>query len=303
MSDLPDLQARLGAAVLRARALDGGAPAAYIPELANAPVDSTGAAVCTVGGDLLRAGDMQRLTLQSSAKLLLLAGLLEERGPEEVFRVVGAEPTGGSFSSVAWLETHGPRPANPLVNAGAIALCGLLRGNAEDRLAWIEGWAERLYGGPLHTSTRVLASERRTGDRNRSIAWFLRGAGLLSVPVDEVLEAYFTLCSLEATVAEAAHLPAVLANRGRSPITQQPLLSPRTARIVLALMATCGMYDESGMWLVETGLPAKSGVSGIIVAVAEGRWGIAAASPRVNAKGASVRARAIIREMAEVAGG
>lgn len=293
-----DLQGRLEAAVAAARGLSGGAPASYIPELANAPLEATGAAIRTVEGALYRAGDLPRMTLQSSAKLLLLAGLLEERGPEEVFRVVGAEPTGGSFSSVAWLETHGPRPANPLVNAGAIALCGLLRGNVEDQLAWIEGWAARLYGGHLFINPRVLASERRTGDRNRSIAWFLRGAGLLPGSVDEVLEAYFTLCSLEATVVEAAHLPAALANAGRSPLTQAPILSPRTARIVLAVMSTCGMYDESGSWLVETGLPAKSGVSGIIVAAAPGRWGIAAASPRVNARGASVRARAIIGALA-----
>jgi glutaminase len=297
-----DFEAQLAAAVARSRMLTDGAPASYIPELATVPIEHTSVAVTLADGRMIAAGDHEfhRFTLQSSAKLVVLAGLLEERGGDAVFSVVGTEPTGGSFANVSQLESQ-PKPANPLVNAGAIALVGLLDGNLEDRMGWIERWAERLYGARIAVNNRVWASERRTGDRNRAIAWLLKSAGRLD-RVDEVLEAYFALCSLEAGVVEASHLPAVLATGGIAPRTGERVISGRTAATVVALMATCGMYDESGAHLVSTGLPAKSGVSGVIVAVATGRAGIAVASPRVNPKGGSVRGHAILEDLSASAG-
>jgi glutaminase len=284
------IQPALEAAVSAARQLTDGAPASYIPELAAVDLERTSAAVVTVEGEVYEAGDGHRFTLQSSAKLLLLAGLLEERGPDAVFEHVGTEPTGGSFASVARLETHGPRPANPLVNAGAIALAGMLRGNLEDRLAWIDDWSEKLYGERLPVNHRVAISERRTGDRNRAIAWMLKSAGYIA-EVDDVLESYFALCSLEGTCRQVAHMGALLADGGRD------VLAPRTAAMVVAIMATCGMYDESGAHLVETGMPSKSGVSGVIVAVVPGRAGIAVSSPRINDKGGSIRGHAMLRSL------
>ncbi len=294
-----DLQAALDAAVEAARGLGDGAPASYIPELAQVDLEPTSAAVTQVDGRLYAAGDAatHRFTLQSSAKLVLLAGLLEELGEERVFATVGAEPSGASFASIARLETHGPRPANPLVNAGAIALCALIPGDLPARLAWLEAWAARLYGERPPVNMRVMASERRTGDRNRAIAWLLKASGALAGDVDEVLDAYFALCSLEAGVGAVSHLGAVLAGGGTLPGSSERVLSRRTAGAVVALMATCGMYDESGSHLLATGLPAKSGVSGVIVAVAPGRAGIAVASPRVNAKGGSVRGHFILRRL------
>lgn len=298
------LQEILDLAVGRARQLREGVPASYIPELANVDPDMTSAAITLMDGQTLVAGDAakHRFTLQSSAKVLLLAGLLESHGEDAVFAVVGKEPSGGSFQSIARLETHGPNPANPLINAGAIALSGLLKGNLEDRLAWLEEWTERLYGERLPVNHRVLASERRTGDKNRAIAYTLRASEILTGDVDDILELYFTLCSIEAHVAATSRLPAVLAAQGIQPWTGKRVLSRRSAAVVVSLMATCGMYDESGAYLVETGLPAKSGVSGAIVAVAPGRGGIAAASPRINAKGGSVRGHHILTELSHEAG-
>ena len=291
------VQAALDAAVLEARDLTGGLPADYIPELANAPPDTLSAAITLHSGQVLRAGDPEvYLTYQSSAKLLLLAGLLEERGPDEVFKRVGREPSGGGFASLARLETHGPVPANPLINPGAIALAASLEGNVEDRLAWLEKWSEKLYGEVLSVDMRTLASERRTGDRNRSIAYFLRASGVIHGDVDDALEVYFALCSLEATVAPASRMAAIFASGGVAPGGER-VLSTDTASAVVAIMATCGMYDESGTYLVQTGLPAKSGVSGIIVAVATGRAGIAVASPRLNAKGGSVRGHHVLASL------
>lgn len=295
------IQQVLSATVEASRALGDGVPADYIPELAQADCELTSAAITRRDGTTITAGDVarHRFTLQSSAKLVLLIGLLEERGPDAVFEVVGREPTLSGFASVANLDRQ--RPANPLINAGAIALCGQLPGPLEKRLAWLERWVERCYGTPLVVNQRVLASERRTGDRNRAIAYLLRETGVFADPVDEVLETYFALCSFEGTVVEASHLPALLAFGGVSGQGQR-VLSRTTVGATVSLMATCGMYDESGAYLLEAGLPAKSGVSGVIVAVAPGRAGIAVSSPRLNHNGGSVRGHFILRRLSSELG-
>jgi glutaminase len=299
VTDPEQIQAVLDTAVARARRNREGAPADYIPELAGVSLEMTSAAVTLVDGTRIVSGDAatHRFTFQSAAKLLTLAALLEERGPVEVFRVVGFEPSGDNFASVARLETHGPVPANPLINAGAIALCGQLPGTVEDRVAWLSHWAERLYGARLPIDENVRLSERASADRNRAIAYFLKHGGILRGAVDETLDVYFALCSLTGSVVEASHLPAVLAHAGRLPGTHDRVLSPATVAIVVSLMATCGMYNESGNYLVATGMPAKSGVSGVIVAVVPGVGGVAVSSPRLNDKGGSIRGHLILREL------
>jgi glutaminase len=283
----------------RARRNHEGAAADYIPELARVPLETTSAAITCIDGTTLTAGDADhhRFTFQSSAKVLLLAGLLEEQGPVEVFKVVGSEPSGGSFASVARLETHGPTPANPLVNAGAIALCGQLKGSTEQRVAWVQRWAERLYGSSMTIDAAVRTSESKSANRNRAIAYLLKHHGVLRGDVEETLNVYFALCSLAGGVEQAAHLPAVLANGGLEPGSGERLLSHATVAIVVSLMATCGMYNESGNYLVATGMPAKSGVSGVITAVTPGVAGIAVCNPRLNDQGGSVRGHLILRHL------
>jgi glutaminase len=298
-TDFHAIQTELDAAISKARRNGAGAPAAYIPELANVPLEATSGAVRLTNGTLVLSGDAEshRFTFQSSAKLLVLLGLLEERGPVEVFGIVGSEPSGDSFGSVARLETHGPKPANPLINSGAIALCGQLEGSVARRVGWIERWAERLYGAQVPVDEQVRTSERASADRNRAIAHFLKHGGVLKGDVDETLDVYFASCSLSGGVAEASHLMAVLANGGLRPGSTERLLTKQTVAIVVSIMATCGMYDESGNYLVATGMPAKSGVSGVIVAVVPGVAGVAVSSPRVNDKGGSVRGHMILREL------
>lgn len=297
------IAAVLNDAVARARGVHEGVVASYIPELSSVDAEQTSAAIMLPDGGLVLAGDAQRhrFTLQSAAKLVVLAGALEDLGPAAVFAAVGSEPSGESFASIAQLDSRGPRPANPLINAGGIALCGIVPGTLEERIAWVEGWARRLCGTELHISSRVYASERRTGDRNRSIAYLLRSSGILKDRVDDTLDVYFSLCSLEATVVQAAHLGCVLACGGVAPGGQR-VLSEETASRVVALMASCGMYDESGTYLMRTGLPAKSGVSGVIVAVALGRGGVGVSSPRLNARGGSVRGHLVLEHVADALG-
>jgi glutaminase len=296
---LERIQSVLDGAIEKARRNPAGAPASYIPELAEAPVETTNAAVLLHTGARVIADDAHshQFTFQSSAKLVVLAGLLEERGPVEVFNIVGSEPSGDSFGSVARLETHSPLPANPLINSGAIALCGQLSGGVEQRVAWLSRWAERLYGASVPIDEKVRASERTSADRNRAIAYFLKHNGVIHGSVDDTLDAYFALCSLSGHVERAANLPALLANGGVQPGTGTRILSRATVAIVVSLMATCGMYNESGNYLAATGMPAKSGVSGVIVAVVPSIAGVAVFSPRVNEKGGSVRGHVILREI------
>lgn len=291
-------------AVAKARRNREGAPATYIPELANVDLDATSAAITLRDGSVLTAGDAatHRFTMQSAAKLITLAGLLEERGPVDVFGIVGSEPSGDNFASLARLETHGPMPANPLINSGAIALCGQLQGSVEQRVNWLSRWSERLLGAPVEIDQKVRASERGSGDRNRALAYFLKHGGVLTGDVEQTLDVYFALCSILADVASASHLPALLANGGTRPGTNTRVLSKATVAIVVSLMATCGMYNESGNYLVATGMPAKSGVSGVIVAVVPGVAGIAVSSPRLNEKGGSVRGHMILRDLSRQLG-
>ena len=277
-----------------------GKVAAYIPELASVSEELTGVAVLTNEGNLFTAGnaDDVLITLQSAAKLVVLIGLLEEVGSQRVFSWTKLEPSGDDFASLARLDQFGPMPSNPMLNAGAISLCSHIPGESEEQLAWLDQWMEKLFGEKLTLNHKVFASERRTGDRNRSLAYLMKSSNVLSTEIDQTLDTYFYLCSFEATVRQMAHLPMLLANRGQNAAGEQ-VISHETVRQVVSIMATCGLYNESGTHLVRTGLPAKSGVSGAILAVALGHAGIAVVSPRVNRKGTSIRGSIMLETISQ----
>ncbi len=303
-NDHEAINAALRVGLERARRNREGAPADYIPELARVDAELLSVAITCVTGEVVTGGDagQHTFTFQSTAKLLLLAGLLEELGAVEVFKTVGSEPSGRDFASVARLETDGPLPSNPLVNAGAIALAGLLSGAAAERIEWILRWARSLYGTSLSIDEAVRASERATAYRNRSIAYLLKHTGVLAGDVDDALEAYFALCSLRGDVVDAARFVGLLANGGVDTKTGRRVLGPSTVAVVVSLMATCGMYNESGNYLAATGMPAKSGVSGLIVAIVPGVAGVAVCSPRINSKGGSVRGHVLLRHLSRSLG-
>ena len=291
------IQTKLNEAVEESLTITGGEPANYIPELANSDANVVGAAVHLSDGTEIVAGETStEFTLQSVAKLIVLIGLMEEYGEEKIFSWISAEPTGFSFSSIAQVDRYGPIPSNPMVNAGAMALCSHIPGDTQARALWLDQWTERLFGQSLMVNGKVFASERATGDRNRAIAYLLKSSKVITLSVDETLETYFYLCSYQANVKIASYLPNLLANGGVAPNGQR-IISERTSNCVVSIMATCGLYDESGMHLVRTGMPAKSGVSGLMIAVATGRGGIAAFSPPLNKKGGSVRGHYILSKM------
>ncbi len=268
-----------------------GNTANYIPELANVNQDITAIAVQTLSGEKLSYSNLPLgpITLQSTAKMITLIGLLEEFGPEQFFDWVKVEPSGDDFASITRLEQLGSKPSNPMLNAGAITLCSHIPGKGKEQFEWLDFWVQQLFNQPLQINARVFESEKRTGNRNRSLGYLLKSRNNLGSEVIETLDLYFTLCSYEATLEQMLYLPTLLANGGKDPSTNKQIISLETCKITLAVMATCGLYDETGTHMVKTGMPSKSGVSGYIIASVPAKAGIAVLSPRVNNKGNSIR--------------
>jgi glutaminase len=276
-----------------------GNVANYIPELAKVDNELTAIAVRPLRGESLSYSNrpLHPITLQSTAKLIPLIGLLEEFGAQKLFEWVKVEPSGDDFASITRLEQFGPKPSNPMLNAGAITLCSHIPGQGEQQFAWLEAWVQKLFNQRLRINPLVFASEKRTGDRNRSLAYLLHSRKNLGTSVHETLDLYFSLCSYEASLEQMLFLPTLLANYGKDTQTGQQIISLETCKITLAIMATCGLYDETGTHMVRTGMPAKSGVSGYTLAVVPGKAGIVVFSALVNPKGNSIRGEIMLEQL------
>jgi glutaminase len=281
-----------------------GKTADYIPELANVNHELTAIAVQPIGEPALSYSNssLHPVTLQSTAKMIPLIGLLEEFGEEQLFEWVKVEPSGDDFASITRLEQFGPKPSNPMLNAGAITLCSRIPGAGEQQFRWLEHWVQKLFKERLNINPLVFASEKRTGNRNRSLAYLLKSRNNLGADVHETLDLYFALCSYEAMLEQMLYLPTLLANGGRDPMSGEQIISAETCKITVAIMATCGLYDETGTHMVKTGMPAKSGVSGYTIATVPGKAGIAVLSPRVNSKGNSIRGEIMLEGLSKAMG-
>lgn len=295
------LQEHLDAVTAETADIHEGRTAQYIPELASVAPDQFGIALCTVDGELLTAGDGDaEFTLQSTCKPFLYAAALAQFGRHGVRQRVGVEPTGEAFDSFIGLEAGRHQPHNPMVNMGAIAVAGMLAGAGLNSSTDVVAMFQRLAGPDLVDYDRaVFASERTTGHRNRAIAHLLRQSGVIEVEAEVALDRYLEACSTRTTIGGLARLAAVLADGGRRPGTRERALPRWVVNDTLAVMSTCGMYDAAGHFAFDIGLPAKSGVSGALIAVVPGRFALATFSPRLDAHGTSVRGFAALRLIAE----
>ena len=284
----------------RLAAETGGALADYIPELANVDPGRFGISLCSLQGRVFNAGDTTwRFTIQSVSKPFVYALALADHGLETVLARVGAEPSGEAFNAAS-LEQGTGRPFNPMINAGAIVTTSLVTASdPAERFERVRTILSAFAGRHLALDEAVYRSEWATGDNNRALGYLMRNAGSLQADLDETLDTYFRQCALKVTTDDLAVMAATLANGGVNPRTLEKVVSPDVASHVPTVMSTCGMYDASGEWLLRVGLPAKSGVSGAVVAVKPGQFGIGLCSPLVDAQGNSVRAVAACRERAE----
>ncbi|WP_027624422.1 glutaminase A [Clostridium lundense] len=280
-----------------------GELAAYIPELTKANKDALGVCVTTLDGQEFCAGDCEtKFTIQSISKVISLIIALMDNGKEKVFSKVGVEPTSEAFNSITNLETKNlHRPLNPMINAGAIAIVSLIEGeNSECVFNKILDFTKKMTGNEnLHIDENIYRSEKSTGDRNRSLAYFMKSTGVITKDIDEVLDAYFRQCSIEVTCRDISRIGAVLANDGVIPWNGEKLVPKEIARIVKAIMTTCGMYDESGEFAVNIGLPAKSGVGGGVMAAVPSKLGIGVVGPALDDKGNSSAGIKVLEDLSK----
>lgn len=297
------LTALLQAALADHRACIDGAPADYIPALAKVDPDLFALAVCTPDGAVTATGDIDCLfSIQSISKVPTLALVLEQSGAELVIDKIGVNPTGRRFNSMEAVEENRGRDLNPLVNAGAIATVGLVRGDASEVWISIAAINAGFMGRSLAVDADILASEMGSNDRNRAVAHLMRSYGAFARDAEEAVELYTRQCAQMVTVRDLALMAGTLAMRGRNPQTGQQVLAPSHVTGVLAVMVSAGLYEDSGEWLFRMGLPAKSGVGGGIIAVVPGRIGMAAFSPRLDEAGASVRGMRALTDIAQALG-
>ena len=282
----------------------GGSVADYIPVLAEVDPELFGLAVIEVGGGLHDAGDaLHPFSIQSISKMFVYALAIQEHGHERVRDVVGVNNTGLAFNSVMALELNDGHPMNPMVNAGAIATTALMPGaTSVEQWERVREGLSAFAGRPLSLDGVVYASEAATNDRNRALGRLLRSYGRLVGDPDEVVDVYTRQCALGVTAHDLAVMGATLADGGVNPVTGERVVSADVCRDTLAVVAATGLYERSGDWLFEIGLPAKSGVSGGIVAIAPGKGAAAGFSPRLDEAGNSVRSQMAIGYLSRALG-
>jgi glutaminase len=280
--------------------LEDGEVASYIPELFKADPNHFGIAIATTDGKVYTAGDCDVVfTIQSVSKVFMYALALETLGREQLLKHVGVEPTGAAFNATVFDEENN-RPSNPMVNAGAIGVTATMRGaDYADKHARLLAQHERYAGRKLAIDEAVFHSERETGERNRAIAALMRQAAMLAGDTDEILDLYFSQCSVLVNCRDLALMAATLANAGVQPLTGEQALTRDLVPDVLTVMHSCGMYNYAGQWSYEVGIPAKSGVAGSIIGVLPGQMGLAVYSPPLDRVGNSVRGIAAFKDLAE----
>jgi len=277
--------------------LKEGRNADYIEALANVDPTIFGIAVVTTEGKTHTCGDVDsRVSIQSISKVFTMARVLEELGPQAIEDKIGVDATGMRFNSIIAVELQKGKEINPLVNPGAIAATSLISGaNYAAKWANILQTHSDFAGEALEVNLPVYTSEANDNLRNQAIAHLLHAYGRMYFDPVQATDLYTRQCSINVQARNLATMAATLANGGVNPLTNKKVVSPETVMHTLAVMATAGLYDNSGIWLFNTGMPAKSGVGGGLLAVCPGRFGIAVVSPPLDAAGNSVKGQKAIR--------
>jgi glutaminase len=275
----------------------------YPPEAEDRP-DVFGLSGVHVSGLRVSVGDSdERFPLQSISKVFTYALALEDNGRAATQTRVGVEPSGDPYNSITFDEVH-HRPHNPMINSGALVAAALVHGrDRAERVARLVDRARAFAGNPeIDVDPAILEEQLRTTDRNLGLAYVMRSMGMLDGDVEDTLAVYLSACSISVSTDDLALMGATLANGGANPITGAQAMPAEYVRDVISVMLTCGMYDGAGQWFHDVGIPAKSGVSGGIVAALPNRIGIAVYSPGLDAHGNSVRGVNLCRDMSDYFG-
>jgi len=297
------ITAALNDAYTKFKTLKEGKNADYIPALAKVDPNIFGIALVTTDGKVYTAGDIKsEVSIQSISKVFTMAKVMEEQGPEAIEKTIGVDATGMRFNSIVSVEFSqkalGGPEMNSLVNPGAIATTSMVKGATRDAV-WnsILNFYSDFAGRKLSVDQEVFKSEAETNQRNQAIGALMYAYGYIKANPAQATDIYTEQCSVSVNAKDLALMAATLAAGGRNPATGKQVMQSKNVPYVLAVMATAGLYDDSGKWLYHTGLPAKSGVGGGIIAVAPGKFGIAVISPPLDDAGNSVRAQKAIRDI------
>lgn len=279
-----------------------GQVANYIPALAEVNPKQLGMAIYDIKqNNLIQAGDASaRFAIESISKVPVLLLAIEDNGLETVFETINTEPTGFAFNSILNMEINQQQhPMNPFVNAGAIATTSLIHGkNMDDKFDRILSFMKEICHDPAITlNEEIYLSESKTGDINRSLAYYMKGNQMIKGNVEEILDTYFKQCSVNVTANGLAHLGAVLANKGIAPWNNTRIISEKSATIVKSIMTTAGLYDESGEFSAHVGVPAKSGVGGGLMAAVPNCYGFGVFSPALDNCGNSAAGIQLLKDV------
>lgn len=285
--------------------LKEGKNADYIPALAKVDSNTFGIALVGTDGKVHTTGDIQsEVSIQSISKVFTMALVMEESGVDSIRENMGVDATGQVFNSIDAIEQYKGAEMNALVNPGAITATSMVKGASSDEI-WkkIIGIYSDFAGRPLSVNQEVYKSESDTNQRNQAIAMLMFAYGHIKANPQQATDLYTRQCSVNVNAKDLAMMAATLANGGKNPVTGKQVIKSDNVPEILAVMATAGLYDDSGKWLYLTGLPAKSGVGGGIIAVSPGKFGIAVISPPLDAAGNSVRAQRAIADISNALGG
>jgi glutaminase len=303
-------QAAVDAAYTKYENLQEGKNADYIPALAQVDPKIYGIALITTDGKIYTAGDLKsEVSIQSISKVFTMAKVMEEQGPDAIANNIGVDATGMRFNSIVSIEfakkTLGGPEMNALVNPGAITATSMVQGSSREEV-WkkILDYHSEFAGRPLGVNQEVFKSEADTNQRNQAIGALMYAYGYIKTPNwAQAVDVYTEQCAISVNAKDLAEMAATLANGGRNPLTGKQVLRTEYVPKVLAVMATAGLYDDSGKWLFRTGLPGKSGVGGGVIAVSPGKFGIAVISPPLDDAGNSVKAQKAIADISNALGG
>ncbi|WP_320047677.1 glutaminase A [uncultured Ilyobacter sp.] len=277
-----------------------GNVANYIPGLEKSNKNSLGLCIMNTNGTSYSVGDSNiKFTIQSVSKPITLMLAILDHGEEHVFSKVGMEPSGDAFNSIQKLETcKSHKPFNPMINAGAIATSALIKGgNSQEKFQRLLDFFRKISENEtLEVNDDIYLGENLTGNKNRAMAYFMKGEGYIDGSIDDALYVYFRQCSIEVTAKDLARIGLFLA-RGGVMSNGERVVSERIAKIAKTLMITCGMYDGSGEFALRVGIPSKSGVGGGIMSVVPGKMGIGVFSPALDEKGNPLAGEALLEDL------
>src|SRR6185503_11097933 len=307
----PSPQQAVDAAYAKYKGLQEGKNADYIPALAKVDPNLFGIALVTVDGKVYTAGDIKtEVSIQSISKVFTMAQVIQEQGLDAIEKRIGVDATGARFNSIIAVEGvkvvsgTGAPEMNPLVNPGAISATSMVTGaNADAVWKKIIGTYNDYAGRQLTVLQDVYKSESDSNQRNQAIGALMLAYGYIKTNWPQAVDLYTRQCSVGVNAKDLATMAATLAASGKNPVTGKQVMDGAKVPGVLAVMATAGLYDDSGKWLYHTGLPAKSGVGGGLIAVSPGKFGIAVVSPPLDDAGNSVRAQRAITLISNQLGG